>query len=114
AGVDYLLEPLNSLNKPTDPSTGWSYHGARWMAPETGRWLTPDPPVQAPDARFMARPWALHPYQYVQQNPVMYWDPDGNDFDPIKYFIGDPIDNKVKEVQQDIKDVQADISAYIA
>jgi hypothetical protein len=47
------------------------------MAPEIGRWLTTDPPVAAPDPRFMFAPWALHPYQYVHQNPVIYWDPDG-------------------------------------
>jgi hypothetical protein len=49
------------------------------MAPQTGRWLTPDPPVKAPDARFMSAPWKLHPYQYVEQNPLVYWDPDGRD-----------------------------------
>jgi RHS repeat-associated protein len=75
--VDYALEPVNVLNKPTDPRTGWSYHGARWMAPQTGRWLTPDPPVKAPDRNFMAAPWKLHPYQYAEQNPTVYWDPDG-------------------------------------
>jgi hypothetical protein len=41
--------------------------------------LTPDPPVKAPDAKFMEQPWALHPYQYVEQNPIEYWDPDGRD-----------------------------------
>jgi hypothetical protein len=30
-----------------------------------------------PDATFMAHPWSLHPYQYVEQNPILYWDPDG-------------------------------------
>jgi RHS repeat-associated protein len=77
--IDFLAEPLNSLNKPTDPTTGFSYHGARWMASTTARWLTPDPPVKAPDPKFMAEPWGLHPYQYVEQNPVLYWDPDGRD-----------------------------------
>jgi hypothetical protein len=52
------------------------------MAPETGRWLTPDPLVMGPDAGFMAAPWVLHPYQYVNQNPVAYWDPDGNQAAP--------------------------------
>ncbi|MCE9573340.1 MAG: FG-GAP-like repeat-containing protein [Deltaproteobacteria bacterium] len=75
--IDYTREPINSLNKPTDARTQWSYHGARWMAPQTARWLTPDPPVKAPDAKFMAAPWKLHPYQYVDQNPVMFWDPGG-------------------------------------
>jgi hypothetical protein len=41
--------------------------------------LTPDPPVKAPDPQFMQEPWTLHPYQYVQQNPLLYWDPDGRD-----------------------------------
>jgi RHS repeat-associated protein len=77
--VDPGRDPHNELNKPTDPATGWSYHGARWMAPETGRWLTPDPPVKAPDPAFMVTPWSLHPYQYVNQNPVLFWDPDGEE-----------------------------------
>jgi RHS repeat-associated protein len=75
--IDHHAEPLNSLNRNTDHNTGWSYHGARWMAPETGLWLTPDPPVKAPDPQFLDSPWDLHPYQYVRQNPVLYWDPDG-------------------------------------
>jgi RHS repeat-associated protein len=75
--IDFARERQNILNKPSDPATGWSFHGARWMAPETARWLTPDPPVKAPDAGFMTTPWRLHPYQYVDQNPIAYWDPDG-------------------------------------
>lgn len=75
--VDHAHEPHNSLNKETDATTGWSYHGARWTAPQTGQWLTPDPPVKAPDPKFMAAPWDLNPYQYARQNPVVYWDPDG-------------------------------------
>ncbi|WP_158620001.1 FG-GAP-like repeat-containing protein [Corallococcus sicarius] len=75
--VDHEDEPLNILNRPTDAHTGWSDHGARWTAPETGRWLTPDPPVKTPDPRFLTSPWGLHPYQYVRQNPVLFWDPDG-------------------------------------
>jgi RHS repeat-associated protein len=77
--IDFLLETHGLLNKPTDVTTGWSYHGARWQAPETARWLTPDPPVKAPDAKFMQSPWSLHPYQYVEQNPILFWDPDGRD-----------------------------------
>ena len=75
--VDFTADPHNILNKETDASTKWSDHGARWMAPETARWLTPDPPVKAPDPKFMLEPWTLHPYQYVEQNPVQFWDPDG-------------------------------------
>lgn len=77
--IDYRRDPHNLLNQKSDPDTGWSYHGARWMAPQTGQWLTPDPPVKAPNAKYMASPWGLHPYQYVGNNPVQYWDPDGHD-----------------------------------
>ncbi|MBJ6760055.1 VCBS repeat-containing protein [Myxococcaceae bacterium JPH2] len=75
--IDHHAEPLNTLNKRTDWNTGWSDHGARWMAPETGRWLTPDSLAKAPDPKFLDAPWSLHPYQYVRQNPVLFWDPDG-------------------------------------
>lgn len=75
--VDHRAEPLNALNRLTDAHTGWSDHGVRWLAPETGRWLTPDPPVKAPEPAFLSAPWDLHPYQYVRQNPIVYWDPDG-------------------------------------
>jgi RHS repeat-associated protein len=77
--VDYRRDPVNALNKLTDPDTGWSYHGARWLAPDTAQWHTPDPPATAPDAKFMTTPWSLHPYQYVEQNPIVYWDPDGRE-----------------------------------
>ena len=76
---DLVARDLNWLNKRTEVSTGWSDHGARSMAPETGRWLTPDALVIGPQPRFMLEPWGLHPYQYADQNPTAYWDPDGND-----------------------------------
>jgi RHS repeat-associated protein len=77
--IDYALEPSNALGKFTDPTTGWSFHGARWMNPGSARWLTPDPPVKGPSPEFMAKPWALNPYQYVLQNPLFFWDPDGRE-----------------------------------
>jgi RHS repeat-associated protein len=76
---DFVARDLNWLNKRTEVSTGWSDHGARWMAPESGRWLSPDALVMGPQPRFMLEPWGLNPYQYGQQNPTAYWDPDGND-----------------------------------
>lgn len=72
-------EPLGWGNKPVDPLTGWSDHGARWQAPAVGRWLSPDPPVKAPDPAYLSAPWRLHPYQYVRNSPMAYWDPDGRE-----------------------------------
>jgi RHS repeat-associated protein len=82
---DLVARDLNSLNKRSEATTGWSYHGARWMAPETGRWLTGDPPLKTPSTSQLRSPWGLHPYQYVDQNPVRYWDPDGHDKKVLLY-----------------------------
>jgi hypoxanthine phosphoribosyltransferase len=95
AAVDYRREALNGLNKPSDPDTDMSYHGARWLPSDTAQWLTPDPPVKAPDPKFQLELWALHPYQYVNQNPIAYWDPDGNQPDVIDRTNDvDPISHK--------------------
>jgi hypothetical protein len=40
--ADSHRDPVNSLSKETNEETGWSYHGARWMAPQTAGWLSPD------------------------------------------------------------------------
>jgi RHS repeat-associated protein len=80
---DFLARDTNALDKRTEAVTGWSDHGARWLAPELARWTTPDPPVAAPDVAFMFAPWTLHPYQYVGQNPVAFSDPDGRCAAPV-------------------------------
>jgi RHS repeat-associated protein len=73
---DLHRDAFNILNKETNEETGWSYHGARWMAPQTGRWLTPDPAIKGSvGAGAMAAD--LHPYAYVRQSPTLYTDPDG-------------------------------------
>jgi RHS repeat-associated protein len=69
----------SALNHQVDPATGWTYHGARWFAPETARWLAVDPPTLSGDVKYAGEPWALHPYQYTDQNPILYWDPDGRE-----------------------------------
>jgi RHS repeat-associated protein len=75
--ADLTRDRINILNKETSIETGWSYHGNRWMSPQTARWLTPDPAMKGPSGRAAA--WLLHPYTYVLQNPMMYWDADGNE-----------------------------------
>jgi RHS repeat-associated protein len=76
-------DPYNNLNKETDAKTGWSYHGARWMAPQTARWLAPDPAIREPEPKTLEAPWELNPYQYATQNPTLFWDPDGEQTGPI-------------------------------
>jgi RHS repeat-associated protein len=96
---DVVARDLNMLNKRTEAASGWSDHGARWMAPETARWLTPDPPVQGPSAKLMLAPWRLHPYQYVDQNPIAYWDPDGREPKRTEVTLGDKNVNSKGEAQ---------------
>jgi RHS repeat-associated protein len=80
--LNKTVDPTNNLNKETNPDTGWSYHGARWMSPQTARWQTPDPPVKGPKPQLMVAPWSAHPYQYANQSPALFWDPDGNNVVP--------------------------------
>ena len=75
--VDFRREPQNSLGKLTNPNTGWSYHGARWMQPQSARWTAPDPIVKAPTAEYLGEPWNLNPYSYASQSPTRFWDPTG-------------------------------------
>jgi hypothetical protein len=45
----------------------------------------------------MSTPWKLHPYQYVDQNPVVNWDPGGrgswNDYVRTVASLLDAIEN---------------------
>jgi RHS repeat-associated protein len=75
--IDFTREPQNILGKQTDPDTGWSYHGARWMVPQSARWISPDPATKAPTQALVSAPWDTNPYQYVRQNPTVFWDPGG-------------------------------------
>jgi RHS repeat-associated protein len=69
----FELAPLGAGNKPTDPHTLWSDHGARWLSPETVRWLSVDPLALAP-----GKQPNVTPYGYGNENPILFWDPDGN------------------------------------
>jgi RHS repeat-associated protein len=82
--VDFRREAQNSLGKLTDPDTGWSYHGARWLQPQTARWNTPDPLMKTPDHSYVEKAWQLNPYQYALQSPTRFWDPLGLADEQIK------------------------------
>jgi len=55
-----------------DPNAGFYYLRARWMNPETGRFLTVDP-FEGVDRD----PVTLHKYLYAANAPTMYVDPSG-------------------------------------
>ena len=75
---DVKAHPFNQDSKHVDAHTGWADHGARWLAPEIGQWLSPNAPHMQPDPSALAHFWDLHPYQYARQSPTLFEDPDGN------------------------------------
>jgi RHS repeat-associated protein len=58
-----------------DPETGLYYYGGRYYDAESGRFISPDPFVQAPE-----EPQNLNRYTYVLNNPVNLVDPNGHFF----------------------------------
>jgi RHS repeat-associated protein len=54
--------------KERDEESGLYYHGARYYACWLGRWISADP-SELRDG--------VHVYRFVQNNPVMYFDPNG-------------------------------------
>ena len=65
----FYSSPFRFNGKEYDEYTGQYYYGARFHDPLLGLWLSPDP-------MFFARPH-LTPYNFVQNNPIMLWDPTG-------------------------------------
>ncbi len=55
-----------------DPETGLYNYGARYYDPMIGRFISPDPIVQAP-----FNPQSLNRYSYCVNNPLKYVDPSG-------------------------------------
>ncbi len=55
-----------------DPETGLYNYGARYYDPMIGRFISPDPIVQAP-----FNPQSLNRYSYCINSPLMYVDPSG-------------------------------------
>ncbi|MFH2122369.1 MAG: RHS repeat-associated core domain-containing protein, partial [Pseudomonadota bacterium] len=73
------------IGKEKDKETGLVYIGARYLDPETGRFLQPDPvgPVDPMTGKvnveMLNNPQRLNRYAYGLNNPYRYIDPDGKD-----------------------------------
>ncbi|MFH2124594.1 MAG: RHS repeat-associated core domain-containing protein, partial [Pseudomonadota bacterium] len=71
------------IGKEKDKETGLVYIGARYLDPETGRFLQPDPvgPVDPMTGKvnveMLNNPQRLNRYAYGLNNPYRYIDPDG-------------------------------------
>lgn len=63
-----LEQSYRFSTKPYDEKTGLYYYGYRHYSPTTGRWMTRDPSEEA---------GGLNLYQFANDNPLIYADPDG-------------------------------------
>ncbi len=61
--------------KERDSESGNDYFGARYYASSMGRWLSPDPGQIS--RNHLANPQKWNKYNYTLNNPLRYFDPDG-------------------------------------
>ncbi|MEJ2665403.1 MAG: RHS repeat-associated core domain-containing protein, partial [Spirochaetia bacterium] len=71
------LERINYLftSKELDTETGLYYFGARYLDPQTSRWINPDPIMDG-----------LNWYCFCSNNPIKYKDPNGKELVLHKYL----------------------------
>jgi RHS repeat-associated protein len=77
-------QPLRYVGQYYDPDSALVYHGARYVDPASGRFLSPDPAGIGDALRDLAAPQLLDLYAYAGGRPDMYFDPDGAA--RIRYF----------------------------
>jgi RHS repeat-associated protein len=70
-------DPLHFTGKERDAESNLDYFGARHYSSTMGRFMTPDP--SALDYADPSNPQSLNLYAYVQNNPLVNFDPDGLD-----------------------------------
>lgn len=82
ASTEEPASPFRFTGQRQDSSTGLYYYKARYYDPEMGRFIQPDPFVQA-----LHDPQTLNRYSYVRDNPLTYRDPSGYFFEWIVGFV---------------------------
>jgi RHS repeat-associated protein len=72
--------------KEREPETGFDYSGARYYAPSSGRFTSPDPLTA--DPLRIVNPQRWNRYAYAANNPLAYGDPDGLDVIVFNFVNG--------------------------
>jgi RHS repeat-associated protein len=78
-GVNHYL----FTGKERDTESGLDYFGARYYGSSMGRWMSPDPGKIS--AAHLANPQKWNKYNYVLNNPLSMFDPDGQQEMTIVY-----------------------------
>jgi RHS repeat-associated protein len=76
-----------------DPNAGFYYLRARYYNPEDGRFITTDPWEGN-----ISNPASLQKYIYVQNNPVIFFDPAGKFLTLIEFMAGIGLDQHIKRI----------------
>ena len=66
-----------STGKERDTESGLDYFGARYLSSDLGRWMSPDPKPFTKNDLIGPQKW--NKYNYVQDNPLLRFDPNGMD-----------------------------------
>src|SRR5215470_13861300 len=74
------------VGKERDQETALDYSGARYYAPGTGRFISPDPLTS--DAIRIVNPQRWNRYAYAANDPLTYGDPDGLDVIVFNFVNG--------------------------
>jgi len=83
-GTAGVHQPLRYVGQYHDDDSGLDYHGARYFAPQSGRFISPDPRGVADAVNEIAGDFLLDLYAYAGGQPEDYFDPDGAA--RIRYF----------------------------
>ena len=88
--TDTSDNPIGYTGHQMDRDIGLIYANARYLDPDTGRFLSFDPFEGYDD-----KPVSLNKYLYAYQNPTRYVDPDGQEATP---YYSQPIDDTTLQI----------------
>lgn len=74
------VSPLHFTGKQRDTESGLDYFGARYLSSNMGRFTSVDPKATSERP---VDPQSWNRYAYTRNNPVIYTDPDGQDFQKV-------------------------------
>jgi RHS repeat-associated protein len=78
---EVFADPSISPGKERDAESGLDFFGTRYLNSGLGRWMSPDPKLMSISHVISPQKW--NKYAYVQNNPLLRFDPNGMYNDPF-------------------------------